>query len=97
MITKELIKQIVDEYKGFDLAEHLSTQLKLMEDIRKGIKIIHQDMDRENLRHEAAIRAYKEKLKAYREQCNHWTRTYYADPSGNNDSFYECDICGKEF
>lgn len=27
--------------------------------------------------------------------CEHTNKTYYPDPSGNGDSHYECNICGK--
>lgn len=97
MISKDLIKQIVDEYKGNDIAEHIHTQLKLVEDIQKTIRTVNQDIDKENTRHEGAIKLCKERLKSCRNQCQHWTRTYHPDPSGNSDSFYECNICGKEF
>jgi hypothetical protein len=29
-------------------------------------------------------------------ECPHYLTTYYPDPSGNNDSSTQCDICGKE-
>lgn len=29
-------------------------------------------------------------------ECDHPVKTYHPDPSGNNDSHYECCICGKE-
>lgn len=28
--------------------------------------------------------------------CDHSERSFYPDPSGNNDSYYVCDICGLE-
>jgi hypothetical protein len=31
-----------------------------------------------------------------RRSCNHELTTYHPDPSGNNDSYMECEICGKE-
>ncbi len=28
--------------------------------------------------------------------CDHPIKTYHPDASGNNDSWYECEVCGKE-
>lgn len=35
-------------------------------------------------------------LKEAQAKCNHPRTTYHPDPSGNNDSYIECDVCGKE-
>lgn len=29
-------------------------------------------------------------------RCPHFETEYYGDPSGNNDSHYQCKLCGKE-
>lgn len=36
------------------------------------------------------------KMKEVQGKCIHAARTYHPDPSGNSDSYYECNICGKE-
>lgn len=38
----------------------------------------------------------KEKLNKDISLCKHTIRTRHPDPSGNNDSYTSCDICGKE-
>ena len=38
----------------------------------------------------------KEKLREEQKKCKHSKTTFHPDPSGNNDSFTECDVCGKE-
>jgi hypothetical protein len=38
----------------------------------------------------------KEKLREAQKKCDHPVTTYHPDPSGNNDSYTECDVCGKE-
>jgi hypothetical protein len=35
-------------------------------------------------------------LKKAQMECQHGKTTYHPDPSGNNDSYTECDLCGKE-
>jgi len=50
---------------------------------------------------EALEQEYKEKREALKatlreaqKKCTHPHTTYHPDPSGNNDSYTECDICG---
>jgi len=38
----------------------------------------------------------KQKLLEEQEKCPHKSITFHPDPSGNNDSYYECNRCGKE-
>jgi hypothetical protein len=64
--------------------------------ITDNVKIINLQIREEDIRHEAAMKVLKEKLKDIRSKCGHWSRTYHPDPSGNNDSYYSCDTCGKE-
>lgn len=42
------------------------------------------------------LASLREELRDVRENCPHDSRTYHPDPSGNNDSCYTCDACGKE-
>lgn len=35
-------------------------------------------------------------LQEAQSKCEHPKTTYHPDPSGNNDSYTECDVCGKE-
>jgi hypothetical protein len=35
-------------------------------------------------------------LRVAQNECKHEHTTYHPDPSGNNDSYTECDWCGKE-
>ena len=38
----------------------------------------------------------REVLRGYQAKCDHPKTTYHPDPSGNNDSYTECDVCGME-
>ncbi len=40
--------------------------------------------------------ALKATLRIAQQQCKHEKTTYHPDPSGNNDSYTECDVCGME-
>jgi hypothetical protein len=49
--------------------------------------------ERDRLKH--LIQRHTKTLAALKEKCPHdWQ--YHSDPSGNNDSFHDCHLCGKE-
>ncbi len=75
-------------------AEYIYEKLKENEDIIKGIRIAYIEMDAESQRHEKVIKEIKTKIVALQKNCPHWSKSYHPDPSGNNDSYYECDTCG---
>ncbi len=35
-------------------------------------------------------------IQKLRDKCDHPETTFHSDPSGNNDSYFSCDVCGKE-
>lgn len=44
---------------------------------------------------EAKREILRQELRAAQKICKHEHTTYHPDPSGNNDSYTECDVCGK--
>lgn len=44
---------------------------------------------------DARIKNLEKKLTQLQNTCSHSKTTFHSDPSGNNDSFLECEICGK--
>jgi len=42
------------------------------------------------------IQEKNDEISRIQASCKHHLTTYYPDPSGNNDSSTECNICGKE-
>ncbi len=64
-----------------------STKLKMrMMEAKENNLQVDFDEDKQKLQ--------KEKLLIQKE-CKHYSKTYYPDASGNNDSYTECDVCGK--
>lgn len=43
------------------------------------------------------IREINKKIREIRKDCDHQDYTFYGDPSGNNDSFRQCNVCGVEW
>lgn len=50
----------------------------------------------ENRRHESQTSLFRLMRKTISKCCSHSSLVYVPDPSGNNDSYHRCDICGKE-
>ncbi len=46
--------------------------------------------------HVRTIKEINGKIAAVRRSCKHTKTTYHPDASGNNDSWYTCDVCGLE-
>lgn len=46
--------------------------------------------------HRKKMDHHKDELTKLRKICQHEELTFHPDPSGNNDSCYICDWCGKE-
>ncbi len=55
--------------------------------------------EREDKRHQRALNKLRIRLQEYQITCPHLRSdcVFVGDPSGNNDSYYECRKCGKQF
>jgi hypothetical protein len=51
--------------------------------------------EKEYKRHDGIMKELKIRLGMTQKKCSHKNTAYYQDPSGNNDSCYECLDCGK--
>jgi len=76
-------------------AEYIYSSLKEVEDIANVKRSLNKEIEEENKKHEAKVKNVKQRMTELQERCKHWSKTYHPDPSGNSDSYYECDICGK--
>lgn len=56
------------------------------------IEIVKLRNEREKL--VDAIKEVDVKILYTQKRCEHYATIYHPDPSGNSDSYYECDICG---
>lgn len=87
-----LIQQVIESNKCYtsdvcakavyEALEQSELIYKKMIDINKSINTLYCD-----------IEVKKKELKELQKACKHQLTTYHPDPSGNNDSWYECDIC----
>lgn len=95
---EKILKKIIDDYTGDkkDLASHITTEYKKYEDITRKINNLESEKARLNKQHKESIKKIEIDIFEVRKTCNHIDRSFYGDPSGGHDSYYECNICGKE-
>ena len=51
--------------------------------------------EKERRRHAQAMKRLDERRQLFQSTCPHKDTGFVPDPSGNNDSYYECNVCGK--
>ncbi len=98
MITKEIIHKILAKKLTDceDLASDLALEIAKIENIKAEIKSLHREIEKELIKYEEKKKVLEAGIKMQQEKCEHWTTNFHPDPSGNNDSYYECAICGKD-
>lgn len=64
--------------------------------VREMVRCIDRDINDEHERHKRALRALRDQYRLIVRNCLHEKETRHRDPSGNNDSFFSCDACGRE-
>lgn len=95
MISEALIKAIEKQKPPEEpTSRWLALQLSRVDDIRRARnKLALQREDAKDALKER-LRAIEQSLLAVQNTCPHYERTFHGDPSGNNDSWTCCDICG---
>lgn len=97
MTSKEVIKRMIDEFQGEDLAEYLSSELEEIRKVRVGRTDIERRLKELAEAYKIKCDLMKEQLAQLRLRCKHWDFSFHGDPSGGNDSFHRCEVCGKEW
>ena len=64
--------------------------------IKDAINHEYKAMEKYRLLYEKRLDRHKKNIKEIRKQCPHTNETFYPDPSGNNDSTYTCNVCGRD-
>jgi hypothetical protein len=95
--TRELIAAIRAACpKGSDPDGWLATQLERVQRVQLDLASHRQLIDKAREDHDRRVAGIEKDIARLRAYCPHYTTTYHPDPSGNNDSWRECDACGKE-
>lgn len=66
--------------------------------VRSDIEALEQALQFQEDLHNKAILGIRVAITEVRKNCPHPEEyvSYHPDPSGNNDSHYECSLCGRE-
>jgi hypothetical protein len=98
-MKKETAKKIVKAYAdatGVTFEQYIASVIGGTLDLQselvncnKAIIVLQEKYDRDK----AALESRKNEIV---KKCPHLQLTYHPDPSGNNDSWYSCDVCNAE-
>ena len=64
--------------------------------IKTQIELVHISIRKAYEKYMEAKTLGEREIQKLRDKCDHPETTFHSDPSGNNDSYFSCDICGKE-
>jgi len=76
-----------------ELVHKMQTYVK---EIRNEFAVIEKARARIERQYETTLKMLDEDLTVLRARCPHLETIYHPDASGNNDSWDECNLCGKE-
>lgn len=76
--------------------EEIERALSEEADLRMRFNACLMRLDKIKKEYEEEQKTIADGLSKIREECQHYEVEYYPDPSGNNDSSYVCQLCGKD-
>jgi hypothetical protein len=94
-MTKEIIAKYIAEYAGTDLASDLYAFLHQVNGIKQERYRLDQERRRLEEDYVTAKNSWKIKLNTLQSRCPHPETVFHDDPAGGNDSYYQCQYCGK--
>lgn len=95
-MEKEFFRKLIAEYQGNDLAGHLAEALLAQDKLHLWFQSLRRRERELAEAHRNALQMLRKELEQIQKECSHWSTVHHTDPSGNNDSYTRCTICGKE-
>lgn len=93
--TKDYSKMVKNEHVyAKDLGQFLKEKIENTKKILNAIDNREQALASINKQYNEDVDKFRKDIKEIMKTCSHDFRIYHPDPSGNNDSYYSCDICG---
>ena len=91
LLTRKIFDTIIKEYRegAYEAFQKAEATMQSLSNITK--KMVELQME-----FGGAMQLLRERIALLQSECDHPSVTYQPDPSGNNDSSMECDVCGKE-
>ena len=92
------INQIVNTAigEGVDPGQRVADFVKKEQDIKCSLQLRHNDKNNLMEEYKKKIDEINVEIRYIQGNCPHIEKTFYGDPSGNNDNSTVCDWCGKE-
>lgn len=78
------------------LSEHIACKHEDVQKIIISLQVCRTRLKKLEDIYKQETEQMNQNIRSIQFSCNHELTTYYPDPSGNNDSHTECDICGLE-
>jgi hypothetical protein len=78
------------------LAAHETAMQQRIAEVRQGIAFLRGKIREEKTKHDEINKTFEIGIRSLQKQCPHPRWRHYPDPSGNSDSFDECELCGKQ-
>lgn len=92
MINESLIQAVMEKCKTpKETADAINKTLEVIKVCRE----IQNDKRKLELEYYENTKRLKDQLANARKECPHLVTSYHPDPSGNNNSYYECVHCEK--
>jgi len=95
-MKKEILELLIKQYQGDDLAGYVSDIIKTEKVIKRKVIVNTQSISDEQMRHTCIVDNLRIELRKIQQDCPHYEYVYYPDAAGGNDSWYMCELCGKE-
>ena len=99
-ITAELLQKLATT-AGFALSPEHATDMAAnfngLLTIEQRLAVLEEAVAAEQERHHTKLGDFAAERQALQSQCSHPVTKYVPDPSGNNDTYYYCQTCGKNF
>ncbi len=97
-MTKTILKKLIDEFQGDDLAGYIATELKSIEFVKTTVAKIKVAKYRAKDNYNEEIRKLEADLANAQKNCRHLSSTYHGDPAGRSSGSYtQCDFCDKQW
>lgn len=92
-MRSEVIKELAMSFKG--TPAEFAEEICQIEAIESKLSELDKIKKAEMCRHSKAIQSIIAKRNDVENQCGHKVTKFYGDPSGGNDTWTQCQICGK--
>lgn len=94
-MKKETLQKYIESYTGDNLAADLARLIKQVDTVLQERTSIDRQWRTFEDEKYAKIKELELLERDLQASCPHLESSFYGDPSGNNDSYYQCDLCRR--